>query len=171
MHCTNSRSQETESQIYVFMCSGGERTQNSYYIVLYRLLTGLQSAFKITLCCNSASRDIIAKAKLPFILYTTSHMPIRFLMIFVFCKFVTEDKSGRDIKTKMSSLAARNLGRLLPRLVRAAERQRHLSSLTPISVTRSRNTGLHETLRTTSLGSGYSSTAVFSREKQSNSIS
>ena len=165
MHCTNSRSQETESQIYVFMCSVGigESIQNSYYIVLYRLLTGLQSAFKITLCCNSASRDIIATAKLPFIIpfFNLSHADS--LMIFVFCKFVTEDKRGRDIKTKMSSLAARNIGRLLPRLVRAAERQRHLSSLTPISVTRSRNTGLHENLRTTSLGSGYSSTAVLSR--------
>ena len=71
----------------------------------------------------------------------------------------------------MSSLAARNIGRLLPRLVRAAERQRHLSSLTPISVTRSRNTVHHETLRTTSIGSGYSSTAVLSSAKQPNSNS
>ena len=65
----------------------------------------------------------------------------------------------------MSSLAARNIGRLLPRLVRAAERQRHLSSLAPISVTR-KTPGIQQTLRTTSLGSGYSSTAVLSNVKQ-----
>ena len=91
------------------------------------------------------------------------HMPIlnnQSQTIFVI-SFVTEVKRRETLNPgDMSSIAARNIGRLLPRLARAAERQRHLSSLTPISVTRTTQQ-LQQSLRTT-LGSGYSSSVVIS---------
>ena len=40
----------------------GQVCQEEFYSFRYRLLNGLQSAFQIVLFCNSASRDIVAKA-------------------------------------------------------------------------------------------------------------